>query len=65
MAIIQINPPGMQATDPGYVSSITIRTAGSATVLVPNASTGQVTVDALCATQWAAISVKQNVLVSG
>jgi hypothetical protein len=65
MAILQINPPGMASTDPGYVSSITIRTAGAPTVLVPNGSTGQITVDAPCATQWAAVSVKQNVLVSG
>lgn len=48
--IIQVNPPGMQATDPGYISSITIRTGGAATVLVPNAATGQVTVDTPAAT---------------
>jgi hypothetical protein len=35
----------MASTDPGYISSITIRTGGSPTVLTPNASTGQVTVD--------------------
>lgn len=56
MAVIQVNPPGMASTDPGYISSITIRTAGSATVLVPNGTTGQVTVDAPAATrlvqQW-------------
>jgi hypothetical protein len=40
----------MQSTDPGYVSSITVRTGGSATVLTPNATTGQVTVDASAAT---------------
>ena len=50
MAVIQVNKPGMASTDPGYISSITIRTAGSATVLVPNATTGQVTVDAPAAT---------------
>jgi hypothetical protein len=49
--IIQINPPGMASTDPGYISSITIRTAGSPTVLTPNATTGQVTVDTPAATQ--------------
>lgn len=65
MAVIQINPPGMAATDPGYVSSITMRTGGAATVLVPNATTGQITVDALAAAQWTAVSVKQNVLISG
>ena len=51
MAVIQINPPGELSTDPGYISSITIRTGGAATVLVPDATTGQVTVDELAATQ--------------
>jgi hypothetical protein len=51
MSIIQVNPPGLASTDPGYISSITIRTGGSATVLTPNATTGQVTVDELAATQ--------------
>lgn len=51
MAVIQVNTPGMDSTDPGYISSITIRTGGSATVLVPNATTGQVTVDELAATK--------------
>jgi hypothetical protein len=51
MAVIQVNTPGMATTDPGYISSITIRTAGSATVLVPNTTTGQITVDAPCATK--------------
>ncbi len=53
MAVIQINTPGMASTDSGYVSSITIYTGGSATVLTPNATTGQVTVDALAATKLA------------
>lgn len=57
MAIVQVNPPGMASTDPGYVSSITVRTGGAATVLAPNAITGQITVDASAATalvqQWA------------
>jgi len=51
MAVIQVNTPGMTSTDPGYISSITIRTGGSASVLVPNATTGQVTVDELAATK--------------
>jgi hypothetical protein len=51
MAVIQVNTPGMTSTDPGYISSITIRTGGSAEVLVPNATTGQVTVDELAATK--------------
>ena len=50
MAVVQVNPPGMQSTDPGYVSSITVRTGGSAQVLVPNATTGQITVDVQAAT---------------
>lgn len=51
MAIIQVNTPGMSSTAPGYISSITIRTGGAATVLTPNATTGQVTVDAPAATK--------------
>lgn len=51
MAVIQVNTPGMATTDPGYISSITIRTAGAAAVLTPNATTGQVTVDAPAATK--------------
>lgn len=49
--IVQVNPPGMASTDPGYISSITVRTGGSATVLVPNATTGQITVDDASGTQ--------------
>ena len=51
MAVIQVNTPGMASTDSGYISSITIRTAGAATVLTPDATTGQVTVDAPAATK--------------
>ena len=40
----------MVSTDPGYISSITIRTAGSATVLTPDGN-NQITTDALCATR--------------
>lgn len=64
MALVQVNPPGMQSTDPGYISSITIRTGGSATVLTPNATTGQVTVDAPAATalvqSWAGFKLIQG-----
>lgn len=51
MATLQVNCPGMASTDPGYISSITIRTGGSPTVLTPNAATGQVTVDSPAITQ--------------
>lgn len=51
MAVIQVNTPGMAATDSGYISSITVRTGGSATVLTPNAANGQITVDAAAATK--------------
>lgn len=50
MAIIQLNPPGMASTDPGYISSITVRTGGSAQVLTPDGN-GQITVDAQAATR--------------
>ena len=51
MAVIQVNTPGMASTDSGYISSITVRTGGAATALTPNATTGQITVDALAATK--------------
>lgn len=51
MAQVRVNTPGMASTDPGYISSITIRTGGAATVLVPNATTGEVTTDAAAATK--------------
>lgn len=51
MAVIQVNTPGMAATDEGYISSVTIRTAGGESVIVPDASTGQITVSALAATK--------------
>lgn len=51
MAIVQVNTPGMASTDPGYISSITVRTGGAATALTPNATTGQVTMEALAATK--------------
>ena len=51
MAIVQVNTPGMASTDSGYISSITVRTGGAATALTPNATTGQITVDALAATK--------------
>lgn len=65
MAIVQVNPPGMAATAPGYISSITIRNAGVDTPYVPNATTGQITLtDPLAATKlvqdWA-----QMKLISG
>jgi hypothetical protein len=51
MAVVEINKPGMASTDPGYISSITVRTGGEAAVLTPNATSGQVTVDELAATR--------------
>ena len=51
MAVIQVNPPGLTNTSPGYISSVTIYTSGAPAVLTPNATTGRVTVDALAATQ--------------
>ena len=53
MAQVRVNTPGMASTDPGYISSITVRTAGAATVLTPNATTGEVTMDAPAATKLA------------
>lgn len=47
---VQVNPPGMVSTGEGYISSITVRTGGSAVVLTPNATTGQVDCSALAVT---------------
>jgi len=41
--VIQVNTPGMASTDPGYISSITIRSNSAANALTPNSTTGQVT----------------------
>jgi hypothetical protein len=60
MAVIQINPPGLASTAEGYVSSITVYTGGSATVLTPDATTGQVTVSAAAATQMCAEHLSDN-----
>jgi len=38
MTVLQLNPPGMAATDVGYISSITIRYNGADNVLTPNGS---------------------------
>lgn len=51
MAVVQVNPPGMTSTTEGYISSVTVYTGGSATALVPNATTGQITCSAAAATQ--------------
>ena len=51
MAVIQVNTPGMVSTDPGYISSISIRTGGTIGTLIPDPTTGQVTVDSLAATK--------------
>jgi hypothetical protein len=65
MAVVQINPPGLSATSEGYVSSITVYTSGAPAVLVPNATTGQITCSAAAATQLVAVSNKQLQLISG
>lgn len=65
MATIQINPPGLASTAEGYISSITIRTAGAPSILVPNATTGQVTVSQAAATQIVAINNKLLNLIEG
>jgi hypothetical protein len=64
MAVIQVNTPGMASTDPGYISSITVRTGGSATVLAPNSTTGQITVDADAATKLSQM-ISRPIIVTG
>jgi hypothetical protein len=53
MAVVQVNTPGMASTDPGYISSISVMQDDGSTVVVrtPNATTGQITVDAKAATK--------------
>jgi hypothetical protein len=50
MAVIQLNPIGMQSTDEGYISSISIRSAGGTVVLNPDGN-NQVTCSAQAATR--------------
>jgi len=50
MAVIQLNPVGMQPTDEGYISSISIRSAGGTQVLTPDGN-NQVTMSAQAATR--------------
>lgn len=38
MAAIQLNPVGLAATDEGYISSISIRSAGGVVVYTPDAN---------------------------
>ena len=38
MAALQLNPVGLQTTDEGYISSISIRTAGGTQVFTPDAN---------------------------
>ena len=52
MAVLQLNPIGLASTDPGYISSITVYTSGSAQVKTPDGN-GQITVDAQAATRLA------------
>jgi hypothetical protein len=64
MAVVQVNIPGIASTQEGYISSITVRTAGAATVLTPDVN-GQITVSALAATQLTAINQQQRSLITG
>ena len=50
MAVIQLNPPGMLSTDEGYISSISLRSAGGTVVLTPD-GLNQVTMSASAATR--------------
>ena len=38
MAALQLNPVGMLSTDEGYISSISIRSAGGTVVFTPDAN---------------------------
>ena len=51
MAVIQLNAPDMPPDTPGYISSLTVWSNGVETVLDPDQSTGQITVDAEAATK--------------
>lgn len=43
-AEVRVNPVGMTTAQAGYLSSVTVYTAGSAQALVPNTTTGIITV---------------------
>ena len=64
MAVVQVNPPGMTSTTPGYISSVTVYTDGGANAKVPNGTTGQITVDELAATHLVQ-DYKQFKLITG
>jgi hypothetical protein len=51
MSVVQVNFPGMESTDPGYISSITVYSEGDAVELIPDPVTGQVSLDAVAATR--------------
>ena len=50
MAVLQLNPVGLQTTDEGYISSISVRSAGGTVVLTPDGN-NQVVCSALAATR--------------
>jgi hypothetical protein len=67
MAVVRVNQPGLSTTSPGYISSITVYTGGSATVLAPSttaATYGEITCEALAATQLTQVD-RRFVLVTG
>jgi len=51
MPLLQVNPPGLKPQDPGYISSVTIRTNNRAQVCIPDPNTGQIDVDSPALTQ--------------
>jgi hypothetical protein len=65
MADVRVNPVGMASTDEGYISSITVRTGGSAVAKTPNSTTGIITVSAAAATQLVQKYDQRMQLVSG
>jgi hypothetical protein len=64
MAAVQVNQPGMEPTDPGYISSITVYSEGVDVELTPDPVTGQVSLDAAAATRLAQLPHRIT-LISG
>lgn len=64
MAVVQVNFPGMEPTDPGYISSITVYSEGADVELTPDPVTGQVSLDAAVSTRLTQIPPRIT-LISG
>jgi len=63
-ATVQVNAPALVSTDEGYISSITVRTGGSAVAKTPDAA-GQITVSQAAATALVQDYAKFKIVLGG